>query len=58
MGQEEAPVYCIEHDKSIDDDGQVTTTTRELLRLPYVNVDAYQVQESFMKMVAPRLLEY
>ena len=56
MAQEDTPIYRIEHDNFMDEDGEIRIITREFVRLPQFNVDTYQVQEAFMDIVAPEFL--
>jgi hypothetical protein len=58
MAQEDTPIYRIEHDNFMDEDGEIRIITREFVRLPQFNVDTYQVQEAFMHIVAPEFLLY
>ena len=58
MAQDDTPIYRIEHDNFMDEDGEIRIITREFVRLPQFNVDTYQVQEAFMHIVAPEFLLY
>lgn len=58
MKQEETPLYIVDHGQYIDEDGDVQVTTQEIARSTPCNVDTFQLQEQFISMVCPELLEY
>lgn len=58
MAQEEIPLYRTEHQQYIDDDGEIQIATKEICQgFPY-NIDTFRLQEKFMHMVCPQLLQY
>jgi hypothetical protein len=58
MTQEATPLYRIEHQHYIDEDGKIHVATKTYCR-PFVhNVDTFRLQEKFMSMVCPQLLHY
>jgi hypothetical protein len=56
--QEETPLYRVEHQHHIDDDGESRITIKEFYRIFVRNVDTFRLQEKFMLMVCPQLLQY
>ncbi len=58
MAQEETPLYRVEHQQYIDDDGEIEIATKEFYRVSARNVDTFRLQEKFMSMVCPQLLQY
>jgi hypothetical protein len=58
MAQEEPPLFRVEHQQYIDDDGEIQTTTTEFSQFPTPNIDTFGLQEKFMSMVCPQLLQY
>jgi hypothetical protein len=58
MAQEEIPLYRVEHEQYIDDDGEIRIATKEFRRGFLNNIDTFRLQEKFMHMVCPQLLEY
>ena len=58
MAQEEIPLHRIEHQQYIDDDGETRTATREICRGFLENIDTFRLQDKFMRMVCPQLLQY
>ena len=58
MAQEEIPLYRVEHQQYIDDDGEIQLATKEFHRSFVNNVDTFRLQEKFMHMVCPQLLQY
>ena len=58
MAQEETPLYRVEHQQYIDDDGEIQIATKEFYRVSAHNVDTFRLQEKFMSMVCPQLLQY
>ena len=58
MAQEEIPLYRIEHQQYIDDDGETRIATREFCRELLENIDTFRLQDKFMRMVCPQLLQY
>ncbi|CAF3285241.1 unnamed protein product [Rotaria sp. Silwood2] len=58
MIQEEVPLYRVEHQQYIDDDGEIQFATKEFHRSFLNNVDTFRLQEKFMRMVCPQLLQY
>ena len=58
MEQEEIPLYRVEHLTYIDDDGEIQFATKEFHRSFINNVDTFRLQEKFMHMVCPQLLQY
>lgn len=58
MIQEEVPLYRVEHQQYIDDDGEIQFATKEFHRSFLNNVDTFRLQEKFMCMVCPQLLQY
>ena len=58
MAQEEIPLYRVEHLQYIDDDGEIQFATKEFYRSFVDNVDTFRLQEKFMHMVCPQLLQY
>jgi len=58
MAQEEIPLYRIEHVQYIDDDGESHLATKETRRGFIDNVDTFRLQEKFMRIVCPQLLQY
>jgi hypothetical protein len=57
MAQEETPPYRVEHQQYIDDDGEIQIATKEFYRVFARNVDTFRLQEKFMSMVCPELLQ-
>ncbi|CAF4124322.1 unnamed protein product [Adineta steineri] len=58
MTQEEIPLYRIEYHHYIDDDGEIQLATKEYRRGFLHNIDTFRLQEKFMHMVCPQLLQY
>ncbi|CAF4522442.1 unnamed protein product [Rotaria socialis] len=58
MEQEEIPLYRVEHLTYIDDDGEIQFATKKFHRSFINNVDTFRLQEKFMHMVCPQLLQY
>lgn len=58
MAQEEIPLYRVEIEHYIDDDGEICIATKEFRRPFLDNIDTFQLQEKFMYMVCPQLLQY
>ena len=58
MVQEEIPLYRIEHQPYMDDDCKIQLATKEFHRSFLNNVDTFRLQEKFMDMVCPQLLQY
>ncbi|CAF1021953.1 unnamed protein product [Rotaria magnacalcarata] len=58
MAQEEIPLYRVEHLQYIDDDGEIRHATKEFHRSLVDNIDTFRLQEKFMHMVCPQLLQY
>ena len=58
MAQEEVPLYRVEHQQYIDDDGEIRIATKEWRRGLLENIDTFRLQEKFMHMVCPQLLQY
>ncbi|CAF4068105.1 unnamed protein product [Adineta steineri] len=58
MAQEEVPLYRIEYHHYIDDDGEIQLATKEYRRGFLHNIDTFRLQERFMHMVCPQLLQY
>ncbi|CAF2050749.1 unnamed protein product [Rotaria magnacalcarata] len=58
MEQEEIPLYRVEHVTYIDNDGEIQFATKEFHRSFINNVDTLRLQEKFMHMVCPQLLQY
>ena len=58
MAQEEIPLYRVEYQHYIDDDGEIQTVTKEFSRRFLHNIDTFQLQERFISMVYPQLLHY
>jgi hypothetical protein len=58
VAQEETPLYRVEHQQYIDDDGEIKIATKEFYRVSARNVDTFRLQEKFMSMVCPQLLQY
>jgi hypothetical protein len=58
MEQEEIPLYRVEHHQYIDEDGEIQISTKEFCRMLPHNVDTFRLQEKFMSMVCPELLQY
>jgi hypothetical protein len=56
MAQEETPLYRVEHQHFIDDDGEIHIATKEFYRGFASNIDTFRLQEKFMSMVCPQLL--
>ncbi|CAM4962682.1 unnamed protein product [Rotaria socialis] len=56
--QEEIPLYRVEHLTYIDDDGEIQFATKTFHRSFINNVDTFRLQEKFMHMVCPQLLQY
>lgn len=58
MAQEETPIYHVEHQQYIDDDGEIHIETKEFYRVFARNIDTFRLQEKFMSIVCPQLLQY
>lgn len=58
MKQEEIPLYMVDQYQYTNEDGEVQTVTQEITRSTPCNTDAFQLQEKFISMVCPELLEY
>ncbi len=58
MAQEEIPLYRVEHQQYIDDDGEIQIATKEFRRSFLNNIDTFRLQEKFMHMVCSQLLQY
>lgn len=58
MAQEEIPLYRLEQEQYIDEDGEIQIATREYRRGFLDNTDTFRLQEKFMHMVCPQLLQY
>ncbi|CAF3091601.1 unnamed protein product [Rotaria socialis] len=58
MAQEEIPIYYVEQQQYIDDDGEIQIATKEYHRIPARSVDTFRLQEKFIHMVRPELLQY
>ena len=58
IAQEETPLYRVESQQYIDDDGEIHIATKEFYRDFAFNVDTFRLQEKFMSMVYPQLLQY
>lgn len=58
MAQEEIPLYRVEYQQYIDDDGEIQIVTKEFRRGFLHNTDTFRLQEKFMRMVCPQLLQY
>ncbi|CAF1321492.1 unnamed protein product [Adineta steineri] len=56
MAQEEIPLYRVEYQHYIDDEGEIQIATTEFRRPFLNNVDTFRLQEKFMHMVCPQLL--
>ena len=58
MAQEETPIYRVEHQQYIDDDGEIHIAIKEFYRVFARNIDTFRLQEKFMSIVCPQLLQY
>jgi hypothetical protein len=58
MAQEETPLYRVEHEHYVDEEGEIQYVTKEFRRTIPRNVDTFQLQERFLAMVCPELLQY
>jgi hypothetical protein len=58
MAEEEIPWYRVEHQEYTDDDGEIHIVTKEFRRPFARNIDTFRLQEKFMGMVCPQLLQY
>ena len=58
MAQEETPQYRVEHEYYVDDEGEIRFVTKEFFRTLPRNMDTFQLQEKFLSMVCPELLQY
>ncbi|CAF1202272.1 unnamed protein product [Adineta ricciae] len=58
MAQEEIPLYRVEYQHYIDDDGEIQIITKEFRRPFLDNVDTFGLQEKFISTVCPQLLHY
>lgn len=56
--QEEIPLYRVEHQQYIDEDGEIQVATKEFRRSSVNNIDTFRLQEKFMYTVYPPLLQY
>ncbi len=56
--QEDIPLYRIEHQPYIDYNGEIQIATKESSRGFLENIDTFRLQERFMHMVCPQLLQY
>ena len=58
MAQEEIPLYRVEQHQYIDDNGDIQIAQKEFRRPFLHNIDTFQLQEKFMNMTCPGLLQY
>lgn len=58
MKQEETPLCTVNYYQYIDEDGDVQIATQEITRSTPCNVDTFRLQEKFISLVCPELLEY
>lgn len=58
MAQEEIPLYRLEHQQYIDDDGETRIAIKEFRRPFLENIDTFRLQEKFMNIICPHLLQY
>lgn len=58
MTQEEIPLYRVEHQQYVDEDDEIRIVTKEVRQLYPHNVDTFRIQEKFIEMVHPQLLNY
>lgn len=58
IAQEEIPFYRVENQHYTDSDGEIRIATKEFRRAFLDNIDTFRLQEKFMHMVCPQLLQY
>ena len=58
IAQEEIPFYRVEEQQYINDDGEIYIARREFYRIFAPNIDTFRLQEKFMSMVCPQLVQY
>ncbi|CAF1446029.1 unnamed protein product [Adineta ricciae] len=58
MAQEEIPPYRVEQHQYIDDNGDIQIVQKEFRRPFLDNIDTFQLQEKFINMICPELLQY
>ncbi|CAF2060453.1 unnamed protein product [Rotaria magnacalcarata] len=58
MAQEEIPLYRVENLQYIDDDSKIRHATKEFHQSFADNIDTFRLQEKFIHMVYPQLLQH